>query len=98
MKWTSVLAIYLLIWWLVVFAVMPFGIRTHREMGEDLVPGQVHSAPGNFRPVRIALWTTAISTALMALFYLNFVHGWITPHSFGWLFPLPRFMSGSSGH
>ena len=97
MKWTSILAIYLLIWWLVIFAVMPFGIRTHRELGEKLVAGQVHSAPGNFRPLRIALWTTALSTVFMALFYLNYVHGWLTPRSIIWLFPLPNFMRGS-GH
>ena len=96
MKWTSVMAIYLLIWWLTIFAVMPFGIRTHREMGEDLVPGQVQSAPSNFRPVRIALRTTLFSAIIMVLFYLNFVNGWITPRSFIWLFPLPSFM-GASG-
>ncbi len=95
MRWTSVLAIYLLIWWLVVFAVIPFGLRTHREMGEKLVPGQVHSAPGNFRPIRIAVWTTALSTVFMVLFYLNFTHGWVTPHSLGWLFPLPSFGNAS---
>jgi len=97
MRWTSVIAIYLLIWWLVVFAVLPFGIRTHRELGETLVPGQVHSAPGNFRPRRIVLWTTVLSSIIMVLFYLNFVHGWITPHSFIWLFPLPMIM-GASAH
>ncbi len=98
MRWTSVLAVYLLIWWLVIFAVLPFRIRTHREMGEQLVPGQVHSAPGNFQPWRVVAWTTAISTALMVLFYLNYVHGWITAHSLVWLFPLPNFASSGSSH
>lgn len=96
MKWTSILAVYLLIWWLMIFAVMPFGIRTHREMGKKLVPGQVHSAPGNFRPVRIVLWTTALSTLLMVIYYLNFTNGWVTAHSLIWLFPLPNFGGSSS--
>jgi predicted secreted protein len=95
MRWTSVLAVYLLIWWLVVFAVIPFGLRTHRELGEDLIPGQSHSAPANFRPRRIIAWTTAISTVIMLLYYLNFTYGWITPRSIIWLFPLPSFMSAS---
>jgi predicted secreted protein len=75
---------------------MPFGIRTHREMGEELIPGQSHSAPANFRPGRIALLTTAISTVLMALFYLNYSNGWVTAHSLLWLFPLPAFMTASA--
>ena len=95
MRWTSVMAVYLLIWWLVVFAVLPFGIRTHREMGEELIPGQSHSAPANFRPRRTVLLTTAISTVLMALFYFNHANGWITAQSLIWLFPLPAFMTKS---
>lgn len=92
------MAIYLLVWWLVVFAVMPFGVRTHREMGEGLVPGQSHSAPGNFRPRRIVLWTTAISSAIMALIYLNYANGWITAQSMLWLFPSPTFTSDGASH
>jgi predicted secreted protein len=92
-KWTSILAVYLLIWWLVIFAVLPFGIRTHHELGEDLIPGQAHSAPGNFRPWRIVAYTTAVSTVFMVLFYLNFTHGWITARSLIWLFPLPPSLS-----
>ena len=98
MKLTSILAIYLLIWWLVIFAVMPFGIRTHRELGEKLIPGQVHSAPGNFRPGRIAFYTPLVSTVLMGLFYLNYVNGWVTARSLLWLFPLPTFTSSAPGH
>jgi len=94
-RWTSILAVYLLIWWLVIFAVMPFGIRTHSELGQKLVPGQAQSAPGNFRPWRIVGYTTAISTVLMVLFYLNRVNGWVTAHSLVWLFPLPAV--GSAG-
>ena len=86
----------MLIWWLVIFAVIPFRLRTHRELGHDMIPGQSHSAPANFRPWRIVGWTTLWSTALMVLYYLNFTHGWITAHSLIWLFPLPDFMSSSA--
>lgn len=96
MRWTSVLAVFLLIWWLVIFAVMPFGIRTHREMGEKLIPGQAHSAPGNFHPFRIVFWTTALSTVLMVLYYLNYTNGWITSHTLVWLFPIPNIMSSTA--
>jgi predicted secreted protein len=96
-RWTSVLAIYLLVWVLSAFLIMPWGIRTHDELGQDTIPGQASSAPANFRPGRIALKTTALSVVLMALFYLNFTHRWVTPQSLGWLFPVPASLGSSTG-
>jgi predicted secreted protein len=79
MKWTSILAIYLLFWVMSAFLVMPFHVRTSEEEGKDLVPGQAESAPHEFRPKRIALWTTGVSILLFGLYYLNYVNQWITP-------------------
>ena len=36
MKWTSILAIYLLFWVLSAFLVMPFHVRTAQEAGGEL--------------------------------------------------------------
>lgn len=82
MAWTSALAIYLLFWVLSAFLVMPFGIRTHDELGEAKIPGQSESAPANFRPLRIAIRATLLAAALFALFYLNYVNGWLTAAMF----------------
>ena len=82
MRWTSILAIYTLFWAFSVFLVLPFGVRTTREAGGDIVPGQAESAPHEFRPGRIALRVTAVATVLFALFYLNYAMGWITPQMF----------------
>ena len=79
MKWTSILAIYLLFWVMSAFLVMPFHVRTSEEEGKDLVPGQAESAPHDFRPGRIALWTTGVSVLLFGLYYANYVNEWITP-------------------
>ena len=77
MAWTSILAIYALIWVLSAFVAMPFGIRTHDEAGVDKIAGQADSAPANFRPGRIAMRATILSAVLFALFYANYVNGWI---------------------
>ncbi|RVQ69055.1 DUF1467 family protein [Croceicoccus ponticola] len=77
MQLTSILAIYSLFWVMSAFLVMPFGIRTHREAGEALVPGQADSAPSNFRPGRIALRATVLAALLFGAFYANYVNGWI---------------------
>lgn len=78
MRWQSALAIYFLFWSFSVFLVVPFGVRTHEEAGVERVPGQADSAPHDFRPGRIALRTTVVATILFALFYLNYINGWIT--------------------
>lgn len=78
MNWFSALAIYFLFWFLSLFLVLPFFARTSVEAGEALVRGQADSAPQRFQAGRIALWTTVVGTSLFALFYLNYVFGWIT--------------------
>lgn len=80
MKLTSIIAIYVLFWVLSAFLVMPFGIRTHDEEGIDKIPGQADSAPANFDARRIALRATVLAAVLFALFYANYLNGWITPH------------------
>jgi len=60
------------------FLVMPFGVRTADELGEEKVPGQAESAPANFRPRRIIVTTTIIATLLFGLYFANYVKGWVT--------------------
>ena len=84
MRWQSALAIYFLFWTFSVFLVLPFGVRTSEEAGAALVPGQAASAPHEFRPLRVALRTTIVATVLFALFYLNYVFGWVTADMLDW--------------
>lgn len=72
---TTAIAIYFLIWWIVLFAVLPWGVRSQ---GDDAVPG---SDPGAPRVPHIAVklvWTTVVSTVVFALCALVYVNGWIT--------------------
>lgn len=77
MQWTSILAIYFLVWVMTAFLLLPFGVRTHEELGKEKTPGQADSAPANFRPGRVMLRATIISAALTALFVANYTQGWI---------------------
>lgn len=79
MRLTSALAIYFLFWALSVFLVLPFGVRTHEEAGADRVPGQADSAPHGFEVRRMLVRTTLVSAVLFALYYANYVYGWIGP-------------------
>ena len=82
MRWTSMLAIYILFWALSVFLVLPWGMRTTHEAGGDLIPGQAESAPHEFRLGRIAKRVTIVATSLFVLFLLNYHFGWIGPDMF----------------
>lgn len=77
MAWTSILAIYFLIWVMTAFLMLPFGVRTADEEGVEKVPGQADSAPVNFRPGKLVIRATIIAAILTAAFVLNFEYGWI---------------------
>ena len=77
MQWTSILAIYGLCWVIVAFALLPFGIKTHDEMGIEKIPGQADSAPANFQPGRLVMRASIISAVLTTLYVLNYAYGWI---------------------
>ncbi|MES2753898.1 MAG: DUF1467 family protein [Pseudomonadota bacterium] len=79
MRWTSVVAIYILFWWLSVFLVLPWGVKTHREAGIERVPGQADSAPHDFRMGRVVARITIVATILFALFFANYNFGWLNP-------------------
>lgn len=78
MKWTSVLAIYFLIFCLSAFLLLPFGVKTHEEAGVEHVPGQADSAPYRF-DLRIHLAKAAVAASLLTAVYVaNYEFGWIT--------------------
>lgn len=77
MQITSIIAIYALIWVMVAFVMLPFGVKTHDEAGIPKVPGQADSAPANFKPGRVVFRATIIAAILTALFVLNYTFGWV---------------------
>ncbi|MBE5072906.1 DUF1467 family protein [Erythrobacteraceae bacterium E2-1 Yellow Sea] len=77
MQWTSVIAIYALFWVMSAFVLLPFGVRTHDEMGIEKIPGQADSAPVNFRPRLLALRASVLAAIGTALYVLNYIYGWI---------------------
>src|SRR4051812_18613537 len=85
MRWTSILAIYLLFWTISLFFVLPFGVRTSEEVGEQSQPGHAESAPHMFSLPRAALRATFVATILFAIFYANFRFGWVTAADLDWL-------------
>lgn len=78
MKWTSVLAIYFLIFCFSAFVLLPFGVKTHEEVGAEMVPGQAESAPHRFDLTKHLMRAAVLGALLTALFVANYQFGWIT--------------------
>jgi predicted secreted protein len=90
MRWTSVIAIYALLWVMSAFLVMPFGLRTPDEVdGHRVEKGHADSAPVNFRPRRVAFRATILSAVLLLGFYLNYVNGWVSVQDLNFYGPPP---------
>ena len=62
----TALATYFLIWWVTLFAVLPWGVRNQEESGE-VVSGTDPGAPAVPRLWRKLLWTTLISWAVYGI-------------------------------
>lgn len=69
MLWFSFFAIYFIVWWLTLFAVLPFGMKTQGE-AQEVVPGTVESAPARFRGGRVVLITTIVSAIIYGCWYV----------------------------
>ena len=66
MNWVSGIVVYTVIWWLVIFCVLPFGVEPANEqhLGHDA------GAPANPRLKMKVLVTTAITTVIFIGVYL----------------------------
>lgn len=73
MSLTSGIAIYFIIWWIVLFAVLPWGVRTQGEAGE-VVPGTAESAPLKPALIKKAVATTIVSAIVFAIVYVLVVY------------------------
>jgi len=74
---TTAVAIFFLIWWVVLFAVLPWGVRSQHEGGE-VVPGTDPGAPVIPRLFRKLVWTTGVSAVIFAGCYVVYVYRLVT--------------------
>jgi predicted secreted protein len=58
------LALYFVIWWILLFAVLPFGVRSQAETGE-VVHGTEPGAPSVPALREKAIWTTLLASVVL---------------------------------
>lgn len=70
------IALYLMIWWMTLFAVLPIGVRTQGEAG-DVVEGTPASAPIAPRLFRVVVINTIVATAAFAVVWAALEYDWL---------------------
>jgi predicted secreted protein len=78
MNLTSIIAIYFLCFVGSAFILLPFGVKTTEEVGEEKIPGQAESAPHRFDLKRHLGRAAIFAAVVFAIYYANWSFGWIT--------------------
>lgn len=87
MTWVSLIAVFFIVWWLVLFATLPFGLKTQDEEG-DVTLGTTASAPRGPHVARAMLRTTIVTLVIFAVYL-------VATRYFGWDFDqIPRIGPG----
>ncbi len=60
----AIVGIYFVLWWLILFTILPFGMHTQDEEGE-VVLGTARSAPVRPNLVKKAIATTIVTTIVV---------------------------------
>ena len=87
MSWTTGVAIYFIVWWITLFAVLPWGVRSQAESG-DVVPGSDPGAPAIPHLLAKLIWTTVVASLVFALAALVYVYRLVTLDDLATLFGL----------
>ena len=74
---STMFAIYFVLWWIVLFLTLPFGVRSQHEDGGG-APGTDPGAPIASQMGRKLIWTTVLSALIFAVgmtaYYAGFLN------------------------
>lgn len=90
MAWTTAAAIYFVIWWVVLFAVLPFGVRNASEEGVAVEAGHDPGAPTVPALKKKLIWTTIVASGVFAICWVLYVYRLVTLEDLGTLWGLLR--------
>ena len=74
---STAFAIYFVVWWIVLFLTLPFGVRSQHEDGGG-APGTDPGAPIATLMGRKLIWTTILSAVFFAVAWLAYDAGYLS--------------------
>jgi predicted secreted protein len=89
---STAFAIYFVLWWLVLFLTLPFGVRSQHEDGEgagQMAPGTDPGAPVLARMGSKLIWTTIISAVIFAISMWAYYQGYFNIERLAKLMGMP---------
>tara|TARA_B100000902_G_C27296371_1_gene910184 strand:- start:635 stop:889 length:255 start_codon:yes stop_codon:yes gene_type:complete len=66
---TGSIIVYVLIWWIIFFSVLPFGIQSNKEVFKEKIEGIDPGAPKNPKIAKKFLITTLITSLIFLVIY-----------------------------
>ena len=66
---TGSIIVYVMIWWIIFFSVLPIGIQSNKEVFKEKIEGMDPGAPKNPNIVKKFLLTTLITSLIFAVIY-----------------------------
>ena len=81
-------AIYFVLWWVVLFVTLPFGVRSQHEDGEG-APGTDPGAPIATKMGRKLIWTTVLSAIIFAAGLIAYHAGFLNIERLSKLMGMP---------
>tara|TARA_B100000073_G_C23488137_1_gene474451 strand:+ start:206 stop:460 length:255 start_codon:yes stop_codon:yes gene_type:complete len=66
---TGSIIIYVMIWWIIFFSILPVGIQSNKEIFKESIEGADPGAPNNPKMAKKFLITTIITSILFIVIY-----------------------------
>ena len=66
---TGSIIVYVMIWWVIFFSVLPVGIQSNKELFKEKIEGEDQGAPKNPKIAIKFLITTLITTIIFLVIY-----------------------------
>jgi len=77
------IVLYLVIWFMCLFVILPLRIKSQDENGE-VVPGTPASAPVDPMLRKKVKWVTVLATLVFIPIAATIINGWISVEDFDW--------------
>ena len=79
---TGSIIVYVMIWWVIFFSVLPIGIQSNKEAFKDEIGGSDPGAPKNPKIAKKFLITTIITSILFIMIYYLVNSGFLNLRNF----------------
>ena len=66
---TGYIIVYVMIWWIIFFSVLPIGIQSNKEIFKEKIEGMDPGAPKNPKIAKKFFITTLITTIIFSVIY-----------------------------